>query len=207
MKVTKYPQSCLLLEKDGHRIVIDPGNFFAQKFGLAELGDVEAVLYTHQHPDHYDPDLAQQFLSAGVSLFGNSDVAALIGNEANVITHGQNFEVAGFKIRAHDLPHCLLADGSAGPPNTGYIIDDTFFDPGDGIETTGVNIDSMALPIAGPSISFYHAAQFAISLGAKKVIPVHYDNIDLFPGNPHGFNQVFKEAEAIVLEDGQSVEL
>lgn len=207
MKVTKYPQSCLLLKKDGKRIVIDPGNFFAAKYGMAELGNVAAVLYTHQHPDHYDPSLAEQFQSVDIPLYGNAAVAGLIGPEANLISHGQRFEIAGFSIRAHDLPHCLLADGSAGPPNTGYIIDGTFLHPGDGIKTEGLEIEALALPIAGPSISLYHAAEFARSLGAKKIIPMHYDNIDLFPGNPHGFARVFPQAEVIVLENGQSVEL
>lgn len=37
MKVTKYPQSCLLIEKDGHRIVIDPGNVFTASYKVADL--------------------------------------------------------------------------------------------------------------------------------------------------------------------------
>ena len=207
MTVTKYPQSCLLLEKAGKRIVIDPGSFFAAQFTVSDFGQIEAVLYTHQHPDHYDAALARLFLAAGLPLYGNADVAALIGPEANPVSHGQKFEAAGFNIQAHDLPHCLLADGSAGPPNTGYIVDGMFFHPGDGIETEALEVASMALPIAGPSISLYRAAMFARQLGAKKVIPMHYDNVDLFPGNPHGFARVFPEAEVIVLDNGQSVDL
>lgn len=208
MKVTKYPQSCLLLEKDGKRIVIDPGSFFAAKYGIGDLGQVEAVLYTHQHADHFDPEISKQFQAQGVVLYGNYSVVALIGAGATQIEHGQEFELAGFKVRAHSLPHCLLPDGSEGPPNTGYIIDEFFFHPGDGIETAEkVIIETLALPIAGPSISFYHAAKFADSLGTKKVIPMHYDNIDLFLGNPHGFAKVYDKAEVIVLADGESAEI
>ncbi len=91
--------------------------------------------------------------------------------------------------------------------NTGYIIDGHFFHPGDGIETTGLTIDHLVLPIAGPSISLYHAAKFAKSLGATKIIPMHYDNVRLFPGSPNGFKQVYEEAEVMVLADGETVEL
>jgi predicted nucleotidyltransferase len=36
---------------------------------------------------------------------------------------------------------------------------------------------------------------------------MHYDNVGLFPGNPHGLAKVYEQAEVIVLEDGESVEL
>jgi L-ascorbate metabolism protein UlaG (beta-lactamase superfamily) len=207
MKVTKYPQSCLLLEKNERRIVIDPGSFFAAAFSPDVLGDVSAVLYTHQHADHYDEALAKQFIDMGVAVYGNDAVAALVGERAKIVTSGQSFNVGGFEIMPHDLPHCEMVDGSAGPPNTGYIIDGNFFHAGDGIETEGVHVANMAVAITGPSISFRDAALFAQSVGARKVIPMHYDNVSLFIANPHGFERAFAGAEVIVLENGQSVEL
>jgi hypothetical protein len=42
-----------------------------------------------------------------------------------------------------------------------------------GIRVVDLSVEAMALPIAGPSISFYDAAAFAKSVGAKMVIPVH----------------------------------
>ncbi len=206
MKVTKYPQSCLLLEKGGHRIVIDPGVFFTAKYGRQELGKVEAVLYTHQHPDHYDPALAKVLQAEGVPLYGNESVCKLIEAGCQLSSDG-GFGIAGFEIIPHDLAHCVMADGSAGPQNTGYIVDGTLFHPGDGIEAQGLKVDNIALPIAGPSISLHEAFKFALSVGAKKIIPVHYDNVGLFPGNPNGFAKVFDKAEVIVLADGESTEL
>ncbi|MBW3538049.1 MBL fold metallo-hydrolase [Candidatus Parcubacteria bacterium] len=204
MKITKYPQSCLLLEKDGRRIAIDPGSFFTDRYRAQDLGAIEAVLYTHQHADHFDQSLVNEFKAAGVALYGNRAVCQLIGEGARPADSGQPFEVAGFNVTPHDLPHCRLVDGSDGPPNTGYIIDGHFFHPGDGVETEGVQVDHLALPIAGPSVSFYHAAKFAKSLGAQKVIPIHYHS---FKADPHDFASRFQDAEVIVLESGESVEL
>lgn len=187
--------------------MIDPGKFLAAKFLVQELGRLEGVLYTHQHADHFDPQLVAQFKSEDIRLYGNKAVAELIGAEAVVLEDGRAVEVGGFNVLPHNLPHCLLADGSDGPLNTGYIIDGHFFHPGDGIETKGVKADHLALPIAGPSISFYNASRFAKGVGAKKIIPIHFDNVDLFPGNPNGFAKVYSEAEVIVLADGESVEL
>jgi L-ascorbate metabolism protein UlaG (beta-lactamase superfamily) len=206
VKVTKYPQSCLLLEKDQKRLVIDPGSFFSARFSVGELGKLEGVLYTHQHADHFDADLAEAFKKQGVMMYGNRAVCDLIKSGCK-LAERSSFIVGGFEIAPRDLPHCQLADGSDGPPNTGYIIDGHFFHPGDGVETSGVEVSNLAVPIAGPSISLHTAVKFARSTGAKKVIPIHYDNVDFFPGNPHGFAKVFGEAEVIVLADGESVEL
>ena len=37
------------------------------------------------------------------------------------------------------------------------------------------------MPIAGPSISFYHALKFAKDVNAKLVIPIHYDAFNTDP--------------------------
>lgn len=63
MKITRYPQSCILVEKGGQQIVIDPGSLFLQTHTIAELQNVAAVLYTHQHPDHYEPSIADSLRS------------------------------------------------------------------------------------------------------------------------------------------------
>ncbi|HSE61043.1 MAG TPA: MBL fold metallo-hydrolase [Candidatus Saccharimonadales bacterium] len=177
MKVTRYPQSCLLLEKEGHKIVIDPGSFFAAQHSVNELEGIEAALYTHEHADHYDPAIATALREKGVPLYCNASTANVIHTKGacTVIENNQQFEVAGFSITAYDLPHCLLADGSDGPQNTGYLVDGVFFHPGDGKELAGLQARSMALPIAGPDISPLDAFNFAKQLGVTIAIPVHYD--------------------------------
>lgn len=205
-KVIKYLQSCLLLEKDGKRIVIDPGSFFVAKYGREELGSLEAALYIHQHADHFDAELAKVFIGEELPVYGNESVCVLI-LEGCEVADKVAFAVGGFEILPIELKHCVMADGSDGPQNTGYVIDGTFFHPGDGFEVEGLRGDNMALPIAGPSISFRTAVKFAESVGAKRVVPIHFDNVDMFPGNPNGFAQVFKVSEEIVLANGQSLEL
>ena len=206
MKVTKYPQSCLLLEKDGRRIVIDPGNFFAAKYSVAELGTLEAVLYTHQHGDHYDASVAEEFKSQGIPLYGNLAVAELIGAGSTVVTHRDSFIAGGFDITPHDLPH-FAKPGVVMPPNTGYIIDGNFFHPGDGIKTEGVQVNDFAAPIGGP-FEYQVIKDFALSLQAKRIIPIHFTNVAMYPCDTTDFARVVgNSAEVIVLADGQSVEL
>ena len=56
MKVTKLVHSCLLVERDGKKALIDPGNFSWQSGVIdhALLKDIDYVCITHVHPDHFD---------------------------------------------------------------------------------------------------------------------------------------------------------
>ncbi|MGL5911486.1 MAG: MBL fold metallo-hydrolase, partial [Phycicoccus sp.] len=51
MRLTHVGHACVLVEMAGSRLVIDPGTFVDD---LSGLRDLDAVLVTHQHPDHLD---------------------------------------------------------------------------------------------------------------------------------------------------------
>lgn len=210
MKVTRFPQSCLLIAQDGHSIIIDPGVHFLQTHTVEELNGVEAVLYTHQHADHYDESIAKTLLKNGVAIYANQSTAQLINSDKVTVVHdGDMFTAGGFEIIARELPHCLLPNGSEGPQNTGYVINGTFFHPGDGKELDGLKVDNLALPITGPDISMYDAFVFAKQVEAKVVIPIHYQAI---PADPHVFAEYMHKPgdpgfEIRVLSDGQSTEV
>ena len=58
MKIYKYLHSCLVLEENGKRLLIDPGafSFLEGLLKPEDIGPVDAILLTHQHLDHYYPD-------------------------------------------------------------------------------------------------------------------------------------------------------
>jgi L-ascorbate metabolism protein UlaG (beta-lactamase superfamily) len=205
VRVIKYPQSCLVVETDGIRLLIDPGVFVTAKYEPEDLGAVDAVLYTHRHADHVDPQLAAGLHERGTELFGNADVCALLDDvEVTEIADGQTFTAAGVEVRAHDLPHVQLVDGSSGPPNTGFLVAGHLFHPGDGLELTGLRAPAVAAPISGPSISFRDAYRFVQDLGAERVVPIHYD---LFTADPEHFARVCDIAEVVPLGDGEHTDL
>ena len=204
MEVTKYPQSCLVLSDGDARICIDPGNVALDRHPLDELGDLQAVLYTHRHADHVDERAVDTLLERGVELYANADVCDLLGGRATEVTDGQTLTVAGFEVTARDLPHVPMVDGSPGPPNTGFVIDGALFHPGDAVELPGLQVRALAVPIAGPSISFREAYAFVQAVGAERVIPIHYD---YFIADPDHFARVCDLAEVVVLGAGETVTL
>lgn len=210
MKVTKYPQSCLIIEQGGKRLVIDPGSLVAARYQVQDLLPLNAVLITHEHQDHADPELLHSLAQNGkVPLYANTSVKRLLGDVVTTIVNdGDTFEVAGFQVTARELPHCLMPDGSAGPQNTGFVINEVFFDAGDGIKLDGLKVDSAAIPIAGPDISPKDVFDFIKQLGCHTVIPIHYDffleNPKLFPMFGQG---IVPDVKFVVLENGQSTEV
>lgn len=204
MKVTKYPQSCMVLEKDSARLLIDPGVLATKDHSLDDFGDVDAVLYTHRHPDHVDESLIDPLRDKGVALYGNADVCSLIGDGVTQVRDGEEVEIAGFQVMPRDLPHCPMVDGSEGPPNTGFVFDGRLFHPGDGIAIEGLTVDTLALPIAGPSISFRDAYVFTQQVGAQLVLPIHYD---FFVADPGLFADYCDVAKVVTLDSGESLEL
>lgn len=205
MRVTKYPQSCMVLERDGRRLAIDPGNVAMDAYAFDDLGPLEAVLFTHRHPDHLDERAVEAAAARGVALYGNADVCALLGaGRARQVDDGVALGIAGFEVLPRDLPHCPLIDGSPGPPNTGFEFDGRLLHPGDGIDGRDVAVEILAVPVAGPSISLRDAYMFVRSSGARTAVPMHYD---VFPANLERFTGACDIAEVVVLGPGESVEL
>ncbi len=54
MNLIKYPQSCVVIENDDGRVLIDAGNVALDAYALEDFGELDAVLYTHRHADHFD---------------------------------------------------------------------------------------------------------------------------------------------------------
>jgi L-ascorbate metabolism protein UlaG (beta-lactamase superfamily) len=205
MKVTRYFQSCLLIEEGSARILIDPSGH--EKDHIGKLGRLDAVFYTHEHADHFDAEMAQTFIEQGIApVYANASTGKFIKASKIVVSDGQEIKISGIKIKAIELPHCLMVDSSPGPQNTGYLVGGRLFHPGDGKELAGLKVDNLALPIAGPDISPKDAFDFAKQVSAKSVIPIHYDFLG---GNPDFFAR-FADNHGIkthALKNGESATL
>lgn len=210
MKVKKYPQSHLVITGSSTKIIIDPGSItFAAGFKPEEFQGADAYLITHQHQDHMDPENIKNIVNDEL-VYGNADVVAKLkslGVEAKETHDREKFQVGEFDITPIDLPHCKMQDGTDGPPNTGFLINNVFFHPGDGDKAPqGLTSHNLALPIAGPTITMDKALQFAKDLQAKVVIPIHFD---YFKADPNEFKNIASPSgiEVRPLASGQETEL
>jgi L-ascorbate metabolism protein UlaG (beta-lactamase superfamily) len=206
MKITKYPQSCLLVESDTVRILIDPGSFVAEEYHADQFGKIDAVLITHEHADHVHEQLVAALKVGSTRIVANNSTAALLDNiVTDIVNDGDVLEIGGVQVIARELPHVAMIDGSAGPQNTGYVIGGVLFHPGDGVKVEGVHVPVGAVPVAGPDLSPRDAFDLATSIGCKVMIPIHFDyfleNPDIIAEQVAARGNPFK---VVVLKNGDS---
>lgn len=178
MKVKKFPQSHLVLTKDDKTLVIDPGYLtFERGFKVEDFKGANVYLITHQHEDHLGSETIKEIVGDKIVL-GNADVTQKLKSlgvaNARQLNNMEEIELEGFKIKAVDLPH-FPKEGAVMPPNTGFLVDAIFFHPGDGDKAPEITSANAAIPIGGATITFDTALEFAKKIGAKVVIPIHYD--------------------------------
>lgn len=148
MRVVKYTHSCVRLEKDDHALVIDPGSFSEDE----PLDEADAVLITHEHPDHLDPEkLARR---PDLQVWTNAAVAARLRDagpeRVHVVADGSSFDVAGFRVSVHGEWHEVIHPDLPNVPNIGFFVDDTFFHPGDAFTVPDRPVGALVVPVSAP---------------------------------------------------------
>lgn len=173
--ITKFGHCCLLLEVSGKRILVDPGRFSEAQNSLT---DIDTILITHEHADHFHTESVAQILnnSPEAVVITNTTVARLLealGVIAHVLEGREAATIVDVPISAYDGPHVEIFETFGLVQNTGYLIDSTFFFPGDAYTLPKVPVKVLALPVAGPWLKASDALHYALAVAPEVAIPVH----------------------------------
>jgi L-ascorbate metabolism protein UlaG (beta-lactamase superfamily) len=180
MRVSKYIHSCLLLESDGDRLLIDPGkfSFLDGRVTLSQFDGIAAVLVTHDHPDHLDVDALRRIVErTRAEVFANEEIAARLGKEgiaAAVFQEGTR-RIRSFEVRAIPAKHEAILSPTL-PRNVAYVVNGRVLHPGDSYDASldelrGIAL--LALPIMAPWTTELGTAAFAERFAPKRVLPIH----------------------------------
>lgn len=178
MTIKKYLHSCLLVEENGKRLLIDPGtfSFIEGKLTSKDIGPVDLILFTHKHTDHLDLDALKELLAMNKApIVSHLDVGREIekmGLSYERIEAGEKWEAEGFTIEAFSAPHDPIP--SEIPHNLAYRINARLLHPGDSLSVEKIKkIEILALPTAAPWLRAVDMLEFARKLSPKVAIPIH----------------------------------
>ncbi len=122
MKVTKFEHSCLDITEGNSRLVVDPGIFSKS---LTDFNNIVAVVVTHVHSDHFDPDKLGQIVAANpqVQIFTTDQVAQEFNQNTTVPERNRPYPVGDITLRFLGEQHELFGDTQ----NIGVMVNDKFF--------------------------------------------------------------------------------
>jgi len=173
VKITYYGHACVLLETAEARILVDPGSYST---GFEGLRAVDLILITHAHPDHVTPERLAELIAAnpGVLVVTNIDVTATLGlTDARVVATGDSLVEKGAAITVTGPNHAVIHPDLPRAANTGYIIDQLVWHPGDSFDLIAGPVPVLLTPIGGPWMKISEVVEFVRSIGPDVAIPIH----------------------------------
>ncbi len=175
MKLTKFTHSCVRLEDGGNTLVIDPGVFSES---AKALDGADALLITHEHPDHFDADAVRAATEANPHLrvWAPAGVAAsldYLGDRVTASAPGEEFDAAGFAVSAYGGQHALIHPLVPVIANVAYLINGTVLHPGDSFTVPPVPVQTLLLPLHAPWSKVSEVVDFAVSVRAPQVFAIH----------------------------------
>ena len=176
MKITKLGHCCLVLEENGIKILTDPGSYTIEP--VKEGQGIQIVLITHEHEDHFHIESIQEVLKNNplAIVVSNASVAKLLGEKnipCTIIGDGQSAEVAGILIEGFGRDHAPIYGTLNLVENTGYLVANKFYFPGDSFFDPQKPIDILALPTAGPWMKISEAIDFGKKVKPRMAFSVH----------------------------------
>ncbi len=218
--------ACLLVETDGHRLLIDPfltGN--PRAAASADKVPADFILISHGHADHLGDAIAIA-RRTGATVISNYEISGWLEKQgvkkAHGMQHGGGFRFPFGRVKLTLAFHgSALPDGSYGGNPAGILIctndGKKVYDAAD----TGLfgdmrligeeGIDLALLPIGDNYTMGPDDALRAVQLiGPRKVVPIHYGTWDIIAQDADAWaGRVRKETKAqpVVLRPGEWVEV
>lgn len=216
MKITKFPQSCLLVETKGRKILIDPGTLKYKDEYFEIWNNVDIILITHKHSDHCNTEVLEK-IGDRIKIYSTSEVKeAKKSLNINVVKENDVIQLDNIKIEVVHAIHGYqpLLKGNEVKENVGYIIDDgenRLYATSDTIcFNNDYKADILCAPVTGYGLtmSAFETALYSKEVGATLTIPIHMDN-PKFPPDFDFIKEMFEkfDVDYEILENDETIEV
>jgi L-ascorbate metabolism protein UlaG (beta-lactamase superfamily) len=197
-RITWFRQAALRWRDDERCIYIDP-------WGTPEdAPPADAILITHVHQDHFQPEEIARLSHASTKLVAPHDVAAELSGDVTPVTPGESHEVDGLRfttVPAYNTREEALGFHPKANRWVGYVIElggRTYYHAGDtdhAQELSDVRADVAFVPIGGYyTMDADEAAGLVREITPDLAVPMHYGFV---VGSAHDAER-FRDAAAPV---------
>src|SRR5215469_3104877 len=175
MQIRKFGHSCLLVDTDGIRVLIDPGGYSS---GFESLSELDALLLTHQHADHFDRDRVLELLSVNdhAAVTADEQTAAHLaeaGRQVRTAHEDDRFPIGPVEVTVHGREHAVIHPDLPNVTNVGYFLADTLFHPGDALTVPDRPVRVLALPVGAPWLAIRDAIDYMRAVRPGIAVGVH----------------------------------
>lgn len=223
-RLTWHGHACFSLRTDaGEHLLFDPylEDNPAYDGGRDDIGDVDWILVSHGHFDHFS-DVIPVARKSGATLIGTVELVSFAKEQGVEKTHGMNIGGAhGFPFGRVKLTPALHGGQVEGDESgqyttapTGFLLEvdgRRIYYSGDTALTMDMQllrdrVDVAILPIGDNFTMGPEDAAIAVEfIQPRHVIPVHYNTWPLIAQDPKEFARlVGKRAEVVILDPGGS---
>jgi L-ascorbate metabolism protein UlaG (beta-lactamase superfamily) len=194
VQLTHFGHACVLIDTGTARLLIDPGAFST---GFESLTGLDAVLITHQHFDHLEPDRLPDLLRANPDarvIVDPGTAGQLEAVDHEVVAPGDSLEIAGARVDViGDGDHAVIHPDIPMIANNGYLIGDidapgTLLHPGDAYVPLPEGLDpveTLLLPTAAPWLKVADAVDYLRAMTPRTAVPIH-EAVLAHPGMHYG---------------------
>ncbi len=206
MKITHFGHAAVLLEtSSGTRALFDPGTYST---GFEGLENLDLIFVTHAHPDHVDAPrlVALRDANPSAALIANGEAAAAAGPGRDAdrqVRDGSPLEIAGVRVEPTGQTHAPIYPTFPPVSNTGFVLDEAVWHPGDAFDAEPRPVDVLLLPVGGPWMKIAEAIDFARAVAPRVIVPIHEAGLaDVHRQLHYGLIRNLVPAELVVLEAG-----
>lgn len=171
MKITKLEHSGIIVEENGALLVCDPVEI-EQK--IPTIQNVEAIVVTHGHGDHYQPDVIAKIMQANpeVKIFTTEDMGI---DGAEKVRGGDVCDLPNFHLEFFSENHAEIIPGNYVCKNVGVVVNGKLMNPGDSFDSLrGVqNPEVLMVANTAPWLRIVESTDYIETVLPKVVIPFH----------------------------------
>ena len=164
------------LDEGDRALVIDPGIFADTE---PALRGADAVLITHEHPDHVDEAAVRTAAVADPALAFWAPAAVVakfddLADRFTVVEPQQELQVAGFGVRTLlDGQHAVIHPLIPVIPNVAYLVNGSVLHPGDSFTVPPSPVETLLLPLHAPWSKTSEVIDFAVAVRAPYIHQIH----------------------------------